>query len=494
MKVELSSIHKHFGPVRANDGITLTIEGGTIFGLLGENGAGKSTLMKVLSGFITADRGEIRLNDQPAEFSTPSEAIAHGVGMLHQDPLDFPPMSLLDNFITGRDSKLWQGRTEARRRFLELCRQFDFDLDPDMAVREISVGERQQLEIVRLLWLGVQTLILDEPTTGISAPQKIKLFATLKQLAAEGKSIIFVSHKLEDVEALCDRAGVLRQGKLMGVKPAPFVADELVELMFGQLITLERRPDVPLGQPLLALQAVTFTDYTLPMEDVNLEIQAGEVIGLAGLEGSGQRLFMQGCAGLIPVKEGSLKLDGQDMAGAPYRRYLDAGVAFMPADRMAEGLIPGLSIAEHMVLAQHRRGQHRTRTIDWGSAVRTSQAEIGEFNIKGRPDSTVESLSGGNQQRTLLALLPDKLRLLIMEHPTRGLDVESAIYIWNKLLARRKSGTAIIFASADLDEVFQYSDRILVCYGGQITGVVRTAETSVSELGFLIAGREKEAS
>ena len=219
MKVELKEIHKHFGPVRANDGITITIEGGTIFGLLGENGAGKSTLMKVLSGFITADSGEVRLNGQASSFSTPAEAIQHGVGMLHQDPLDFPPMTLLDNFIAGKDNGLWQGRGEARSRFVELCQRFDFDLDPDMQVNEITVGERQQLEIVRLLWLGVDTLILDEPTTGISAPQKIKLFATLKQLASEfGKTIIFVSHKLEDVEELCSRAGVLSQGKLMGIK------------------------------------------------------------------------------------------------------------------------------------------------------------------------------------------------------------------------------------------------------------------------------------
>ncbi|MBI5349426.1 MAG: ATP-binding cassette domain-containing protein, partial [Chloroflexi bacterium] len=213
MRVELKNIHKHFGAVHANNDVTLTVEGGSIHGLLGENGAGKSTLMKVLSGYIHADGGEISLDGKKLKrFNSPADALRHCIGMLHQDPLDFPPMTLLDNFILGCDASLLQPRARAEKEFRELCQQFNFDLDTNAFVSDLTVGERQQLEIIRLLWLGARTLILDEPTTGISAPQKIKLFATLRQLVVSGKSVIFVSHKLGDVEDLCHRVTVLRRG------------------------------------------------------------------------------------------------------------------------------------------------------------------------------------------------------------------------------------------------------------------------------------------
>lgn len=497
MKIELQHIHKYFGAVHANDDITVTFESGTIHGLLGENGAGKSTLMKVLSGYISADSGAILRNGRSTTFNSPADAIGNGVGMLHQDPLDFPPMRLIENFVTGKDAGLLQNRAAATRAFRDLCQQFDFDLDPDAFVSDITVGERQQLEIVRLLWLGVQALILDEPTTGISAPQKVKLFATLKQLAAQGKTIIFVSHKLEDVEALCSQVTVLRQGSISGHMAAPFDTDRLIEMMFGQLFEVGQRPFVPLGAPLLKLDNVSIRDHRLSMDSVSLALAAGEVMGVAGLEGSGQRLLMQACAGLLPTSNGRLFIDNVEHTNQPYPRFTHSGVAFMPADRMEEGLIPGLTIAEHMILAGQRRAQHndhepRQNTIDWEAATTTTQASIQDYNIKGVPTSTVESLSGGNQQRTLLALLPAKLRLLIMEHPTRGLDVESALYIWGKLLQRRQEGTAIIYSSADLDEILQYSDRIVICYGGRITAVVPTASTNVTELGYLIAGRARK--
>ena len=498
MKIALKHIHKYFGAVRANDDITLTIESGMIYGLLGENGAGKSTLMKVLSGYIFADSGQILLDGNAVRFTSPASAIEHRVGMLHQDPLDFPPMQLVDNFMTGRAGRLWLDRRSAARDFRQLCQQFDFDLDPNAFVADITVGERQQLEIVRLLWRGVETLILDEPTTGISAPQKVKLFATLKALAAQGKTILFVSHKLEDVDELCAQVAVLRQGQVAGEMTAPLTADALIDMMFGQAITVGDRPRVDIGPPLLELDRLAITDRHMQMDNVSLTVGAGEVVGIAGLEGAGQRLLMQACAGLLPASNGQLRLDGMALTNQNYPSFVDAGVAFMPANRMAEGLVPGLTIAEHIVLARRRPGNHNAANqpadaqrsaIDWAAARTATLDDIAEYNIKGQPESTVDSLSGGNQQRVLLALLPPTLRLLIMEHPTRGLDVESAIYIWGKLLARRAAGTAILYSSADLDEIMQYSDRILVCCGGQITAVVQTAETTITELGYLIAGR-----
>jgi simple sugar transport system ATP-binding protein len=488
MKIELLNIHKHFGPVHANAGITLTLEGGQIHALLGENGAGKSTLMKVLSGYIHADSGEVRLDGKLVRFASPAHALQHGVGMLHQDPLDFPPMQLLDNFLLGRNGGLWQDRRQAREALLTLGRQYDFSLDPDAYVSDLTVGERQQLEILRLLWLGARALILDEPTTGISAPQKVKLFETLRLLAEQGKTIIFVSHKLEDVEELCTHVAVLRRGQVTGEARPPLYAERLVQLMFGQVITLGERPPAQLGAPVLEMRGLTLRDSRLAVSDLNLQVQAGEVIGLAGLEGSGQQQFLRGCAGLLHASAGTICLNGVDCTRLPYRRWLSAGVAYMPADRMREGLVPGLSIAEHVVLA--RRGR-QPGVIDWKQALTDAGANIKDFNIKGRPASRVEALSGGNQQRTQLALLPNNLRLLALEHPTRGLDVESALYIWNKLLERRKDGTAILFASADLDEILQYSDRILVFFGGRVTDALRASETTVEQLGYLIGGKKQ---
>ncbi len=498
MRIELQAIHKHFGPVRANDGISLTLEGGRIYGLLGENGAGKSTLMKVLSGYMTADAGHILLNGQQAHFHHPADALRRGVGMLHQEPLDFPPMRLIENFITGRNHQWRQERGPATAAFRRLSQQFGFDLDPEATVSDLTIGERQQLEIIRLLWLGARALILDEPTTGISTPQKVKLFATLRQLADEGKTIIFVSHKLEDVEELCAEVAVLRQGRVVGQVSAPLDAAQLVQLMFGQTLTTGERPAATLGAPVLRLQQARFSDLRLQTNAITLDLAAGEVVGLAGLEGSGQRLLMLGCAGLVRPNSGHLVVGEEDFTHQPYRRYLEAGIVFMPADRMREGLIPGLSVAEHIALAQGRQtGRLKAwQRLDWQALTSQAHYRIQEYNIKGRPHLPVESLSGGNQQRTLLALLPDHLRLLIMEHPTRGLDVESALYIWGKLLQRREQGTAILFSSADLDEVVHYSDRIVVCFGGEVTAILSTRTTSpeaaqrlTSLLGYLIAGK-----
>ncbi len=489
MRVELKNIHKHFGAVHANNNVTLTVEGGSIHGLLGENGAGKSTLMKVLSGYIHADSGDVSLDGYVVRrFNSPADALRHGIGMLHQDPLDFPPMTLLDNFILGCDTSLLQPRTRAEKEFRELCQQFNFDLDTNAFVSDLTVGERQQLEIIRLLWLGARTLILDEPTTGISAPQKIKLFATLRQLVVGGKSVVFVSHKLEDVEELCHRITVLRRGQVAGEAKSPFVTEQLVQMMFGQQLNVGKHPSVELGAPVIELDHLTLKDDRLTVPDISLSVRTGEVIALAGLEGSGQQLFLQACAGLLQPSAGHLRVNGNDLTRKPYENFLRAGIAYMPADRMKDGLVPGLTIEEHIVLA--KRGK-KDALIDWTRARQTASEQIKDFNIKGIPTTRVEALSGGNQQRTLLALLPPDLKLLALEHPTRGLDIESTLYIWGKLLERRKQGAAIIFASADLDEVLQYSDRILVFFGGRIIETVKSSETTVEQLGYLIGGKKQ---
>lgn len=485
MNIELDCITKRFGAVVANDGISMTIAGGTIHGLLGENGAGKTTLMKILSGYQSCDAGTITLDGQAVRLGSPAEAIRAGIGMLHQDPLDVPQLSVLDNFMLGREGG-WHLRRRAARRDLDaLCRRFGFVLDPEATVGSLTVGERQQLELVRLLSLGIRTIILDEPTTGISAPQKALLFETLQRLAGEGLTVIFVSHKLDEVRQLCSRATVLRRGRVAGEVCAPFSDEELVTLMFDQCLERSPRRRVPLGAPALTLQDASIRTYRLTVRDLSLSVCAGEVLGLAGLEGSGQSLFLQACAGILPLASGTLTIAGHDMTHQPYRRFLEAGVAFVPAARLEEGLIPGLTICEHVALAADGDGF----VIHWPAAEAQAAEAIRAFNVVGTPHTAVEELSGGNQQRALLALLPEDLNLLLMEHPTRGLDIESADWIWSQLLQRRDRGTAIVFTSTDLDELVENSDRIVVFSGGVMSTPVDAGCITCEELGHLIGGR-----
>lgn len=485
MKVELRHIRKHFGSVQANDDVSLLVEAGSIHGLLGENGAGKSTLVRILSGFIARDAGQVKLNDQPVAIHTPADAIRAGIGMLHQDPLDFPSLSVLDNFMAGRPGGIWSDRAQARHTLQQLARQFDFDLDPYVTVRHLTVGERQQLELLRLLSLGIQVLILDEPTTGISASQKTALFAALKQLAVQGKAIIFVSHKLEDVAELCDQVTVMRRGQVVGCLPLPCSNQQLVQLMFGRDLAIPAKP--PTCRPDVALQLTDVRIITdrLAIKLGNLTVHQGEVIGLAGLEGSGQQFLLLLCAGLLTAASGTMTLDGVDMTTKPYAEYLQAGVGYSPADRLHDGLVPGLTIQDHIAL----RTPSRRWLIDWQTMLTKAQQTIALFNIRGQPQSRVEQLSGGNQQRTQLALLPVPLNLLLMEHPTRGLDIASAVWVWQQLIARCQSGTTILFMSSDLDEIMQYSDRVLVFSGGQISTPIPVTELTVDRLGEMIGGR-----
>ncbi len=486
MEVQVRDIRKHFGPVKANDGITLSVPAGTIQGILGENGAGKSTLMKILSGFQPADSGEIVLDGRVVAMRSPADAIHHGVGMLHQDPLDFPPMRVVDNLLIGAPGRLIPRRAEAAKAVAELGASLGLAIDLKADVESLTVGERQQLELLRLLWLGARVLILDEPTTGISATQREQLFGTLRRLAAQGMTVLFVSHKLEEVQDLCTRVAVLRQGRLIGEALPPFQVDRLVSMMFEREVSPGERTSCAPGDSLFRVAGMSAEHGRITLGAVDLDVRAGETIGLAGMEGSGQSMFLRACAGLIPTTGGHIYLDGADLAGRNYHQCKKKGIAYVPASRLEEGLIPGLSLTDHFLLTQRKPGLF----IDRESGRRLAQARIAEYNIKGTPASPVESLSGGNQQRALLALVRPGAKVMLLEQPTRGLDIESVIYLWTKLKERCNLGGAIIFTSSDLDELLRYSDRILVFFAGKVSGPLDAASTSVDQLGHLIGGRD----
>jgi len=485
MRIELRDIHKHYGAVKANNGITLVVEPGTIHGILGENGAGKSTLMKVLSGYIGKTSGAIVVNDTVEDYRTPAEASRLGVGMLYQEPLDFPPLSVLDNFVVGQAAGIKNKQAVFREKFDTLVRHFNFSLKPDDVTRRLTVGERQQLEILRLLSLGIEVLILDEPTTGITAEQKESLFRALKQLAAEGKSVILVSHKLQDAEALCDTVTVLRGGEVTGSMKAPYDANVLLEMMFGTPPASPSRSAVEYGTTVLSMHNVAGPGGRTGLSNCTVTLRRGEMVGLAGLEGSGQGVFLRLAGGITKPTAGTMELSGRQVQGNDLHSFKKAGVVFLPTSRLEEGLMPGMTITEHFALRDNDTGF----LVRWQEAEETAQTKIRKFRVMGTPISWVESLSGGNQQRLLLSLLSKESMLLLLEQPTRGLDVESANWVWwhlNKYCLRR---TTVVFSSSDLEEITTVADRILVFFEGRIVMDVKKEETNVNELSRAIAGK-----
>lgn len=484
MRVELRDIHKYFGSVKANNGITLTVKPGTIHGILGENGAGKSTLMKVLAGYISKTQGTILLNGHVENYATPAEASRLGIGMLYQDPLDYPSLSVLENFMIGQTRGFVGQRGELKKRLHDLDKYFNFSLHPDDRVGRLTVGERQQLEILRLIALGIEVLILDEPTTGISKEQKDALFQALRKLASGGKSVVLVSHKLQDAEVLCDTVTVLRDGVVAGSMDYPYEVNRLLDMMFEVPPVAPSRTAIDYGETILSMEHVSGLGGRSGLLDCTMSIQEGEMIGLAGLEGSGQGVFLRLACGISKPTSGTIELFGMPVQGQRHHIFKEKGVVFLPTSRLEEGLMPGLSIMEHFALQDRKGGL----IVKWQDALEMSTARIKKFRVVGRPETTVENLSGGNQQRLLLSLLSKESKLLLLEHPTRGLDVESAHWVWQHLHKYCLRKTGIIFSSADLDEIMTVADRILVFFEGRIVMDVRKEDADMNELSRAMAG------
>ncbi len=485
MKVELRDIHKYYGNIKANNGITLTVKPGTIHGVLGENGAGKSTLMKVLAGYISKTHGTILVNGRIEDYNTPAEASRLGIGMLYQDPLDYPPLSVLENFMIGQTRGFANREDEFRKRFYALNKDFNFSLHPDDRVHRLTVGERQQLEILRLISLGIGLLILDEPTTGISKEQKDVLFLALRKLVSEGKSVVLVSHKLQDAETLCDTVTVLRDGTITGSMDQPYEVSRLLNMMFNVPPVAPARIAVDYGETILSMKHVSGSGGRAGLFDGTVSIRHGEMIGLAGLEGSGQGVFLRLACGITKPLSGTIELFGVPVQGRSHHIFKKRGVVFLPTSRLEEGLMPGLSIMEHFALQDRSDGV----LVKWQDALAMASAKIKKFRVVGIPETTVENLSGGNQQRLLLSLLSKESTLLLLEHPTRGLDVESAHWVWQHLHKYCLRKTGIIFSSSDLDEIMMVADRILVFFDGRIVMDVRKEGADMNELSRAIAGK-----
>lgn len=486
MDVVLSHIVKRFGALAANDDVTMRFAPGGIHGILGENGAGKSTLMRVLCGVLAPDGGEITVNGGSHSRLTPEAAASLGIGMLTQDPLDFPPLAVWENFALGGGPVL--SRRQAKARLAAVCDRMGFVLPANAPVARLTVAERQQLELARLFDRDVRLLILDEPTTGISPAQKEALFGVLRGFVADGQRVVaLVTHKLAEARELCDTVSVLRQGRLVGSFAAPLSTSSILAAMFGaeaacQVAAAPPRPAAAAaGEPLLVVTDAVIADEKVVLEPVSVTIRPGEIVGLAGISGGGQEAFLRGLAGIAPAVAGSIVVAGRELAGRPLTRYLDAAVHYLPASRLEEGLFPGLSLLDHVRLAfPERRAEARDIF---------AERCVGRFRLTNLPDARAARLSGGNQQRLLLSLVPDDTRLLLADNPTRGLDAASIAQIWDHFRQRAAAGAAVVFFSEDLDELLAHAGRTLVFYNRALTADLKAGVYDAACVGELMTGR-----
>ncbi len=479
--IELCNVHKHFDKVKALQGVNLQVAAGSIHGIVGENGAGKSTLMKILTGYIHRTSGTILFKGREVAINTPQDARSLGIGMLYQEPLDFIQLSVLNNFMAASPHFT---PAAMKQSLMKLCDQFNFELDPACPLERLTVGERQQLELLRLINEGTSILILDEPTTGISEKQQELLFRALTMLKEKGCSIILVSHKLAEVEMLCDRVSVLRQGEIAGNQEKPFNKDLLLQTMFDsqphQPTSTKRQTK---GAMILSYHNICSSAGRSGLNNISISFREGEIVGLAGLDGSGQAAFLKIAGQLLAPVSGTLELFGTRIE-QKRRTNCKEQIVFLPADRLSEGLIAGLTIQEHLLLA--------TDTpffILPSTGIDRAKKAISTYNILGRPSTAADELSGGNQQRLLLSLMPANARLILMENPTRGLDVQSGAWTWQHLLHQLPDNGAILFASPDLEEIINHASRILVFFNGRIILDKATVDTSFNEISRAITGQ-----
>jgi ABC-type uncharacterized transport system ATPase subunit len=496
LKLELRGITKRFGSFAANEDVDLVIEPGEIHALLGENGAGKSTLMNVLYGLYQPDEGQILIDDTPVVFHGPGDAIAAGIGMVHQHFMLIPVFTVAENVMLGHEDTLAGGfldRRRSRRDVAAISKRYNLDVPPDALVADLPVGVQQRVEIIKALSRDAKLLILDEPTAVLTPQETDELITVMRALRDGGTSIVFITHKLREVREVADRITVIRRGRVVGSAQPSASANELASLMVGRPVQLdiEKGPATP-GDVVLEVDDVTVIDSAgvVLVDQVSFQVRAGEVLALAGVQGNGQTELTQALVGLVIPNAGKIRVSGQDVTELGTNEVLDLGVGYVPEDRLHDGLIGSFTIAENLILDTYDRPPFaRGLALNLREIASNATARVSEFDVRTQSTQVPAStLSGGNQQKVVLAReMSRPLRLLIVAQPTRGLDVGSMEFVHRRIVAERDRGTAVVLISTELDEVLGLADRIAVMYRGRIVGEV-AAGASAQQIGLLMAG------
>lgn len=498
--LEARGITKRFPGVVANDRVTVSVEAGEILAVVGENGAGKSTLMNILYGLYQPDEGEILLRGTPVRFRTPHDAILGGVGMVHQHFMLVPPLTVAENVVLGYEGGAFRfDHAAASTEVARVARAYGFSIDPEARVERLTVGQQQKVEIVKALYRGAEILILDEPTAVLTPQEAHDLFRIVRSLAATGRSVILISHKLREVLEVADRVAVMRSGRLVATVRAKETTEAaLAGLMVGREVgTLPPHGEAPRDEVLLDVVGVsTLNDRGLPaLVDVTFSLHAGEVLGVAGVDGNGQTQLAEVLTGLRPRVSGVIRVAGREVPSPSPALMRALGLGHVPEDRHRRGLVLPFTVAENLAL-----GRHRSRPFCHGPFLSRAGARsharsvVEAFDVRPRRiDIPAKDLSGGNQQKVILAReLTNDPRILIAVQPTRGLDIGAIEFVWNRILEQRARGKAILLVSLDLDEVLALSDRVLVLYGGRVTGILSRAEATEERLGRLMLGASGE--
>lgn len=497
-QLEMRGITIRFPGVLANDNVNFDVKSGEIHALLGENGAGKSTLMKILFGLYDADEGEILINNELVDIDSPADAITRGIGMIHQHFMLAEPLTVVENVALGLPSSrgLRLDLDVVTERINELSNVYGLQINPAANVWQLAVGEQQRVEIMKALYRNASLLVLDEPTAVLTPQEVDELFVIFRQMAENGHSLIFISHKLHEVLSISDRVTVLRDGAVVDtLETKNTTREELARLMVGREVLLRvDHPEVQFGQPRLMVEDI-WAESTKPgimaLRGVDLEVRTGEILGIAGVSGNGQRELAQVIAGLQEPTQGRVLLDGQDVTNFNPKTLLDHGLSYIPEERMRDGAVKDFTVAENLILRDHLDEPFSNRSLlNFVAIAEYSEKCIADFNVKTPSrDTPLRNLSGGNIQKMILAReLSREPLVLVASQPTRGVDIGATEYIHQRLVAQRDSGTATLLISEDLDEVQNLSDRIAVMYEGQVMGIVNRGEATVEELGLMMAG------
>jgi simple sugar transport system ATP-binding protein len=499
--IELRNITKRFGAVLANDRVSVKVARGTIHAIVGENGAGKSTAMRIAYGFYTADSGEILINGQVQEIRTPHDAIRNGIGMVHQHFMLLEPMTVAENIVLGSEpgSVVSLDIRKAVDEIRKLSNEFKLTVDPNATVENLSVGQQQRVELLKALYRRAEILILDEPTAVLTPQEVEEFFAILRGMREQGKTIIIITHKLDEVLAISDNVTVMRDGKVVGdVKTSETNAAELARMMVGREVLLRvEKPDAKPGAPVLSTSSLTITGRgdAKKVDNVSFEVRAGEIVGIAGVEGNGQTELIEALAGLIPGSHisGTINFEGRDITRLDARQRKELGIAHVPEDRHRRGLLLDFTLAENTILGVHYRKPAVYAggiLLDQKGIQRRTEQVIRDFDVR-PPNAALpaRALSGGNQQKLIIGRefeLPPKL--LLVSQPTRGVDIGAIEFIHRKIVELRDAGCAVLLVSAELEEVTALSDRLLVVHNGQIVGEVDPKVTSNAEIGLMMTG------